>query len=203
MKTLIAIPCMDMLQMRFVQSLIAMQTGHDTIDVTFSCGSLVYDSRNTLARKAIEGEFDRVLWLDSDMTFPPDLYAKLSAHLDNGLDFVTGLYYKRKQPVQPTVFSCIYVEDMIPRADVFTEIPGGLFEVAACGFGAVMMRAEVLKKVAAKFGLPFSPVLGFGEDISFCMRATETGFKMYCDPTIQLGHIGYKEFTAEDYGGTT
>jgi GT2 family glycosyltransferase len=193
---------MDMMPMLFVKSLVGMQASGQ-VEVTFSAGSLVYDSRNTLARKAIEKGFDRVLWLDSDMVFPADLFHILGAHLDGGMDMVTGLYFSRKRPVRPTVFSKIWMDGKVARADVVTEIPEQLFEIAACGFGAVMMKTEVLQKVAGEFGMPFSPVLGFGEDISFCMRATHCGYKIWCDPRIRLGHIGYKEYSAEDYGGKT
>ena len=60
------------------------------------------------------------------------------------------------------------------------------------------MKASLLKEVKDKYGLPFSPILGFGEDISFCMRLKELGKKMYCDPRAKLGHIGYKVYTEAD-----
>ena len=64
MKTLIAIPCMDMLPVGFVQSLLYMHKG-DNPTVYFKPNSLVYDSRNLLSLYAIENKFDNVLWLDS------------------------------------------------------------------------------------------------------------------------------------------
>ena len=30
----------------------------------------------------------------------------------------------------------------------------------------------------------------FGEDISFCIRARELGYKLICDPRIKVSHIG-------------
>ena len=46
-----------------------------------SC-SLVYESRHTLAEKAVNDGFDRVLWLDADMTCEPDLLERFAADLD-------------------------------------------------------------------------------------------------------------------------
>lgn len=38
-----------------------------------------------------------------------------------------------------------------------------------------------------------------GEDISFCVKARECGFEIYCDSTIQVGHIGNYAFGLNDY----
>lgn len=48
MKTLIAVPCMDQLDVAFVESLTQMQTGGQAA-VQFAAGSLVYDARNRLS----------------------------------------------------------------------------------------------------------------------------------------------------------
>ena len=63
MKTLIAIPCMDQLDVRFVESLSRLQPVGDT-EIAFQPSSLIYHSRNNLALKAIEGKYDYVplLW---------------------------------------------------------------------------------------------------------------------------------------------
>ena len=199
MKYLVAIPCMDTMPTQFVKSLIGLRV-EGTIEIAFSANSLVYDSRNLLSKKASEEGFDRILWLDSDVTFKPDMFERLSKRLDEGYQFVSGLYVKRKTPIEPTIFKTVYMmDDKLPKADCYFDYPEGIFEIAACGFGAVMMDICVLNSVGMEFGLPFSPILGFSEDISFCMRAKQVGYKLYCDSTIKLGHIGYKEFTEDDF----
>lgn len=201
MKYLIAVPCMDTIPTQFVKSLVGMRVS-GTIEIAFSANSLVYDSRNLLSRKACEQGFDRVLWLDSDMVFGSDLFERLTARLDAGLDFVSGLYFRRKVPIEPTIYKTLYMKnDKIPVADPYLDYPEGVFEIAACGFGAVMVNTAVIQRVGEEYGLPFSPILGFSEDFSFCMRARELGFKLYCDSTIKLGHVGYKEFTEADFKG--
>ena len=66
MKTLIATPCMDMLPVGFVQSLIYMHKG-DNPSVYLRPNSLIYDSRNLISLYAIENGFDNVMWLASDI----------------------------------------------------------------------------------------------------------------------------------------
>ena len=89
--------------------------------------------------------------------------------------------------------------ETVPIALSYTDYPEGIFEIAGCGFGCVMMNTAVVKAVAEEFGLPFSPILGFGEDLSFCCKASQIGYKMFCDSGVKLGHVGNKTFTEEDF----
>lgn len=204
MKILVAIPCMDTVHSLFLKSVLGM---HVEGDVEFSLGmsSLVYDSRNRLAYRATHDGFDRVLWLDSDMIFAPDLFMRLNAWLDEGYEMMSGLYFTRKDPIKPVIYKscCVKREengDMVPDAEAYLDYPRDRpFEVAAHGFGAVMMTTQLIKDVADEFGLPFSPAMGFGEDLSFCMRVTQLGRHMYVDPSIKLGHVAYVPITEQTY----
>jgi len=204
MRTMIAIPCMDMVHTDFMRSAVGLLHDGET-QFTFSQASLIYDGRNLLANIAIDGNFDRVLWLDSDMLFEPELERKLHADLDTGKDMVSALYFSRKPPLRPVVYADIAMDvapdgRQIPRADSYLDYPAdSLFPVAGCGFGAVMMTAKLLKAVRDRFGLPFSPVMGFGEDLSFCRRVTELGRTMWCDSRIKCGHVGTAVFNEELY----
>ena len=203
MKTLVAIPCMDMVPTRFLFSCLNLRTD-ENVEFSLTESSLVYDSRNQLSKKAIEEGFERILWLDSDMVFKPDLFERLSERLDAGYQMVSGLYFKRKQPICPVLYKeCgAYEKDGKHTVYVTTydDYPkDSLFEIAACGFGGVMMTTDIVKQVAEKFGLPFSPILGFGEDLSFCCKVARLGIKMYCDSAVKLGHVGYKTFDESDY----
>ena len=207
MKTLIAIPCMDMVHTVFLKSLLGMKRiGASAFSL--SASSLIYDARNGLAKQAVTEGFDRILWLDSDMDFSPDLMERLSADLDEGREFVTGLYFTRKVPIKPNIFeSCGYFHDdekdeVTPLAVNYFKYPKDtIFPIAACGFGGVMMTTDLVKRVGEKFGLPFSPILGFGEDLSFCSRARQLGVELYCDSRIKMGHVGLGTITEETYEG--
>lgn len=200
MKTLIAIPCMDMVHTLFFTSVLGMDK-MGSAEVSVCASSLVYDSRNKLAHKAVSEGFDRVLWLDSDMRFDPDLLSRLSAHLDAGKEMVCGLYFTRKAPVVPCVYSALEIVDGVPTAPPIHDFPKDqLFQVAGCGFGAVLMTADLIRRVADRFGgLPFSPVAGFGEDFSFCLRAREIGAEIWCDPTVRADHLGVALFNESTY----
>ena len=196
-KILIAVPCMDQLPARFAQCL-AMLKKVGQCAVAFQVGSLVYMSRNDLARRAIEMDADFIFWLDSDMVFDPDVLERLMKHFNNpDVDMVTGIYYRRVPPFSPVLFKSLEFED--GKATKWEEYDDpqedGLFEIAACGFGCVLMRTEVAMSVQGRFGNMFAPIGDTGEDLAFRHRATECGFKIYCDPSFPLGHVGQQIIT--------
>ena len=203
MKYLVAIPCFDMVHTDFMLSLLNMQrVGESYCQVVKS--SLIYDARNSLAKQAINGGFDRILWLDSDIVFDPDLMVRLARYLDDGYEYVSGLYFKRQYPTEPVCFKTITQvqegKELVTKALVYKDYPRDqLFEVDATGFGAVMMTVDLIKRVQDKYGLPFSPQLGLGEDMSFCWRAKQVGAKLYCDSSIKLKHIGSIAYTEQTY----
>ena len=204
MKTLVAIPCMDMIPMKFMQSLLNLGFKGDC-EIGLASGSLIYDARDQLAEKAVHEGFDRVLWLDSDMVFKPDLFGRLAQHLDNGLGFVSGLYFKRKKQIGPVIYKkCELANEdqgrQIPVIEDFTDYPAdSLFTIEACGFGTVMMDTEVIRRVMDRYGKPFFPVAGFGEDLAFCYRCKMLGIPIYCDSSIKSGHLAQYEVTEETF----
>ena len=206
MRTMILIPCMDMVNTAFMHSLLLLDKPQDVM-YGIHKGSLIYDSRNQLLEAAKENKADRLLWLDSDMEIPMDAMRKLSEDLDAGYEIVSGLYHKRKSPYSPVIYKECRLdkigESLIPVANAYLDYPKDeIFEVDAFGFGCVMMSMEAVRKVLGRFGMmPFMPVGGFGEDLSFCLRAREAGVKLWCDSRVKCGHIGYKTFTAQDYRG--
>ena len=190
MKILIAVPCMDHVPTPFCQSLALIQKIGDCT-LMMQAGSLVYASRDTLATLAVTKEFDYVLWLDSDMVFKPDTLIRMMDTLQkNELNILTGLCFRRVPPYTPTLFDKLEMDGKNCIHTEFDEIPEELFEVGGCGFAAVLMKTDVFLDVSAKFGAMFTPIGQNGEDASFCMRARECGYKIYCDPKIVIGHVG-------------
>ena len=189
MNILIAVPSMDDVSARFAQSL-AMLRKVGNCAVTFQIGSLVYMSRNELAKRAMESGADYVLWLDSDMIFEPDTLEKLMADMSKDVDIVSGVYYRRMPPFTPVMYSKLEVgEDTNPIWEDMKSVPDKMFEAAAIGFGCVLMRTSVLMSVFARHLCLFDPLRGMGEDLSFCYRARQCGFKIMVDPTVQCGHV--------------
>ena len=205
MKVLVAIPCMDMVHTAFCRSLVGMRPVGDYLEYRFSQNSLIYDSRNQLAEYAITYKFDRVLWVDSDMVFEPDALQRLNADIDCGIDYVSGLFTGRKPPVKPCIYKHITPSGRhgLPEALPMTDYDkNGLTKVAGSGLAFVLMNTSLIEAVYKRYGYMFSPIIGMGEDLSFCYRAASLGCEMYCDSRVKIGHVGqiiYNEsFISED-----
>lgn len=192
MKTLIAIPCGDQLEANFVECLLNLRPVGET-EIKLLKGTLVYDARNQLTQYALEkGGCDFVLWLDSDMTFEPDLLERLMEDID-GKQAVTGLCFGRRPPFKPCIYKSIRVEKeglgVMPHADNWYDYPRDqLFEVEGFGFACVLMRMDMLDAMSV-YGIPFFPVAGLGEDLSFCWRARQLDIRLWCDSRLKIGHI--------------
>lgn len=191
-KTLIAVPAMDYVAAGFAASLAMLQKDGEAL-VSFICGSLIYDARNKLAAQAIKLEADYVLWLDSDMTFQPDTLRRLFETMEKeDADIVSGLYFRRSAPYTPVAFDEVTInEDGTSSHEDYHGPLEGVHPVEGVGFGCVLMKAQVLLDVFGTYGGGFNPLGGFGEDLSFCWRARQLGFKLVLDTGVKLGHIGH------------
>jgi len=197
MKVLIGIPSTGAIPIKTVQSLMSLKRPEKSA-FFFEAFSLVYFARNDICDVALRENWDYVLFVDSDMVFPPDALDRLMAL---NADVATAVYYARTGKHTPQIYSKIY-----PRTDEakqicerFTEVPNGVFEVEGCGMGLCLIKREVIAEVTKEWYAPFEPLPGLGEDFSFCYKARERGFKILADSTIEVGHIGEKIYTKEDY----
>lgn len=198
MKTLIAIPAMSMCPVPFAYSLATLRRDCPS-KISIISGAAVHEARNALAIEAIDNGCDRVLWLDSDMVFDDDLMIRLGEDLDAGWDMVCGIYFKRRLPITPVIYSDI--DETSGGTETYKEYPrDSLFPIAGCGFGAVMTTTALLKEVADAYDtLPFTPMPKLSEDLSFCMRAKNLGAKIGCDSRIKVGHVGQITFGEQMY----
>ncbi len=68
------------------------------------------------------------------------------------------------------------------------------------GTAFLLIKTEVFKDILEKYNTyPFQPISGYGEDLSFCVRARGCGYKIYIDHDLTIGHIGKKVYTKNDY----
>lgn len=183
---LIAIPTFDTLRAEFVRSLIALteQLHEDGIghQVKILNGTLVYMARDRLANYAVGKDFREVLWIDSDMVFDGYIYSELTRH---GKDMICGSYISRHYPYSNGLFSSLDPAKSIEKTG---KEP---IQIAGCGFGCVLMKTQVIKDVKESTGGKiFLPEENMGEDLTFCKRATACGHEIWCDPTVEIGHVG-------------
>lgn len=140
------------------------------------------ENRNYIAAQALKGGATHLFFVDDDMVFPKDSLEKLLAH---NKDIVGGLY-KTKYEVQEDVIE--YLDDKRPKE---------LFECGAIGTGCLLIRTDVFKKVPQIwFNYEWYPngMVKTSHDWLFCRKARECGYKIWCDPTLEIKHIGEHEY---------
>ena len=172
---------------------------------SFIRSSLVYDARNLLAKEALEKDYDRVLFIDSDMVFDNDAFVRLSATMDEGYDYVSGLFFYKSLPTKPAIYRGMFYDDSGPQVKAklttyFNYPRDSVFEIAGGGMAFTLISTDAIGEMV-KNGerMPFSPILGLGEDVSFCLRFSQTGAKMYCDSRVKIGHIGKFDVGEKQY----
>lgn len=198
-KILIAVPCMDTVAAQFSQALAMLEKEGKTL-VSFVIGSLIYNSRNDLVKQAMTLECSHILWLDSDMVFPPETLKYLFKEMEEtGEDFISGLYFRRCAPFSPVAFDTLEIKDGKASWTDYTGELSGLHEVGGVGFGCALMKTDMLLEMAATYGDFFGPIANVGEDLAFCWRARQLGYKILLDCNLKLGHVGHTVFTQQYY----
>ena len=187
MKLMVAVPTTDYVHAEFMRCLgnlcIELAENGTEVSLEVQTGTLVYIARNRLARKAIDRGYTHVLWLDSDMTFGPNIVDDL---LFCGKDMVCGAFVSRRPQYKPCVYSDISDPGNMKPVESFGTEP---FLVDGCGFATVLTTTELLKAVWNKFDTCFRPTEKYGEDLAFCDRVKQIGREIWCEPTVRQGHL--------------
>jgi hypothetical protein len=162
-------------------------------------GYQVDQVRNLIAHWTIQNNFDYLFCVDSDIAFPPDTLIRLMNHQK---DIVSGVYIQRI-PGRHTI-EIMRKNDRGGVTHVnWDDIKGqGLVPIDGCGFGCVLIDANVLRAIPYPHFLYHSAIdhaNTLSEDVHFCNLAREHGFSLWCDTDIRCEHIGSFTFRVGQY----
>ena len=176
--------------------------------------AMIAHSRNMFLANFLDSDCTDLIFVDDDVQWEPGAMYRLLSH---DADIVAGIYPKRSDPLG---FNCRYRQDRkeLQAVDPTTGLPiteegTGLIEVEGVPMGFTRITRRCLEKMIVKypqsrFYNPNSPNgyawalfdnlhegdVYFGEDYSFCRRWFKMGEKVWVDPNIGMGHVGYKMF---------
>jgi glycosyltransferase involved in cell wall biosynthesis len=175
-------------------------------------------NRNTLVKKALEFDADWLLFLDADMTFPPDLVSGLlSAAAASGSAIVSGTYFKklpphpcvsalRLHPEDPQLLTPIDINGHGLQTRTTTRAPAHATDLVECdviGLGAALIHREVFDATEAPwFEYEIYEKTGertVTEDVPFCRKAQEAGFTILTDSRLLCGHVRQVEVGESDW----
>lgn len=154
-------------------------------------------AREKITEYVLEVECDYLFMYDDDMILPPNVFERLFAH---NVDLVAPLAFTRLAPFRPVIYNLTKGYDGVEKKDYYInlEVPNypkdQLVQVDAVGFGAVLIKTELFKSMPKPW---FMTTSGAGEDIHFCHKAGEAGFKVFVDTATKLGHLGERYLVTE------
>lgn len=192
-RVLVAIPSGDRVHANFAMALATMLYLAGAMRVPLALannkGSCVHKNRNNAVSEAHRLESSKILFIDSDMTFPPNALERLLAHEK---PIVGASYASRGEPHHNLAKSL---------STEYTPVKG-LTEVAGLPAGMLLIDVAVFESLKRPyFRFPFveeDPAQGveaseIGEDYDFCNRVRAAGFKVFMDVELSLDMIHWGE----------
>ena len=184
MKLTIGIITTGTIKTRTMASVVKFVKTRPDINFVIWEGCNVHQSRTNIVREAIKNGSTHLLFIDSDMVFEPEAVEKI---IQYDKDIVGVSYNMRKLPLTSTIK--IHDENGVQS---FTPTKD-LFECYAVATGFMLIKMSVFEKIKTPwFAFEFDENgdMKVGSDVWFCKQAREAGFKIWCDPTTKVGHIG-------------
>lgn len=200
-KVLIATPAYDgRLDVWYTNSLvntirIAQANGVFVHPVFMSYDALIQRARNDLFALAVEGEYDDMIFIDSDMEWNPDWVIEL---LERNEDVVGGTARKKTDEAE------IYVA----KTNDLTRHENGLIKCEGLGTGFVRLSKKAIAALwnsspeytnenkTRRMICNVQVVDGqlYSEDIMLFNKLNELGFDCWLDPKMTCCHVGVKKF---------
>lgn len=152
--------------------------------------------------------FEEIMWIDSDVGFDPDDFEKLRNY---DLPIACGIYPIKGWPQMTAQF--------FGQKSIQFGKNGGLMEIRFSANGFLYTKRQVYEDIRKQFNMElcnaafqhpiypyFLPTVFeindeycyYGEDYSFCRRASKCGYKIMADTSIRLKHIGSYAYQWED-----
>ena len=192
----ICVPCRDLVHAAFAYDLAKLlqhcQSVGIEVEPHFCMGTLIVNQREQLVDMAHAAGSTHVLWLDSDMMFPPDTLQRLLAH-DVGI--VAGNYVTRQYPHKTVAYKRL----MDWKSYVVHDGTEDLIAVEAVGMGCMLVDMTITEQMARpRFQTSWIEDSRdhMGEDFYFCSRARELGHTIWIDDklSMDLQHLGTVAF---------
>lgn len=188
MRGLIAIPTFENIMPETFKSVYDLNNHNsEKLDFEFVKGYDCARARNEIAKKAIEGNYDYVLMVDSDMYIPIDTLDRM---LEYPADIILGMYPKKNttsglvEIFKPGQYNYVetYKYDELP--------PGDRISVKGGGFGCAFVKTDVFRRMTFPYFkyVIYDSGAVLSEDLYFCSEAGKLNIPIYMDTRIRCGH---------------
>jgi hypothetical protein len=152
------------------------------------------DARNYIIQQMLDyddprvGRVERIMFIDDDVLLPQDTVLRLWQH---DLPIVSGWYVIKSKPIQALI---------MPDAGGGTlrDVPAdGVARCYCAGFGATMIKREVLEKIGAPWTATVAEprradhevTRSVSDDMDFAEKVAKAGIPWHVDYGLHCGHI--------------
>jgi len=177
-------------------------------------GTSIHTQRNQIADATLANDSEGLLFIDDDHVFAANAFLRL---LDWNLPFVGGFYVTK---TDPHFTSCLIEQGRDDSPDRFRSLnideilSGGLVDVDVLGMGFTWIRRDVFEAVRLAdlpgwlavdpsrtpeqykswFEMRMPGMHSdFGtDDIAFCLKARNAGFRPVVDTSLKIPHLAVK-----------
>ena len=198
-----ATPCHSNITVQYCRSALALtkelvQAGIEHEWAIHQGCSIISIARNLLVQKFLDGKCNYLFWIDSDIRFEPDDFAKIyRLDADIGVGAASTRAEKRLINMWKGGKRLASLEALSGPIEVdyagtgFMAVKREVIEVLSQSCGAFMANDD---RVPALYMTPIHDGEFEGEDHFFCRIAREAGFKIVLDPSVRVGHVGQCEY---------
>jgi hypothetical protein len=163
--------------------------------------------RNEAAKRALEGGFDYLMFVDDDVIVQPNtLESLLACDADiamaetyvRGYPFNAMFFKYEDRPEDPENPGLLHYNDFEKNVD-----QNGHLKVDAVGFSVVLIKCSFLKKIPTPYFVTQSHgAVQFTEDVYFCLKCVQVmgrdKVKMIVDTNVPTGHILTADFVTRE-----
>lgn len=188
MKILVAVPTYETITPETFKSIYDLDKDDNEVSFEFVKGYDCPTARNNIAQIAVDGAYDYVLMVDSDVMVPKDALTHL---LDPETNIVLGCCPRKNSTdgrieiYRPGTFSFTdyYTYDTLPD-NKRIAVKGG-------GFACALIKTSVFNCLHFPWFkyVTYEDGSSLSEDLYFCTQATEAGFLVEADTRVRCGHL--------------
>lgn len=188
--------------------------------IAMKCGTDgLVAARNDTVKAFLRSPAQWLWWVDTDMGFAPDSLDRLLEAADPVQRPLMGALCFSNRETKLDGFNG-YRCDPVPTVYRFVTMPNGqngfqpiweyardsVIEVAGTGSACIVIHRSVFEAIEAKSGPHWyvrltNPTTGqlIGEDLSFCYRAADAGFRLHVNTAVKTTHLKPIWLQEDDY----
>lgn len=187
MRILIAVPTYETIAPETFKAIYNLKTGSEEVSFDFVKGYDCAEARNRIGEKTVQGGYDHVLMIDSDVVVPENALMDM---LEFPADIVLGCYPRKNAKDRTTELYKAGQNDFVERYS-YDELQETRIRIKGGGMGCALIDTRTFIQMSFPW---FQYVVydnneKLSEDLYFCSEAERIGLKIEADTRVRCGHL--------------